>query len=128
MFRKEVIPMNRIALIRHLFGPAFRLYAQPEGASEEPPAKTPTGQEVAAALFKAGCSAVVTWGDTSITARCPDGSVIAASCSHAGWLITGGPLNLLSYGVRDAEALERFPDVLASVRAHAHSLGFTPNG
>lgn len=117
--------MNRSDLIRHLFGPAFRLYAPPVEQTEEATVRTiPTGQEVAATLFKAGCSAVVAWSDTSITARCPDGSVIAASRSHAGWLITGGPLNLLSYGVRDSETLERFPAVLASVRAHARTLGF----
>lgn len=117
--------MNRSDLIRHLFGPAFRLYAPPLEEIEEATAGTiPTGQEVAATLFKAECSAVVAWNDISITARCPDGSVIAAARSHAGWLITGGPLNLLSYGVRDAETLGRFPAVMASVRAHARTLGF----
>jgi hypothetical protein len=114
--------MNRADLIRHLFGPAFRLYSPPCEAEEVEATVIPTGQEVAAALFKAGCSAVVSWNEVRITGRCAGGEPIAASRSHAGWLLTGGPRSLLSYGVRDAGSLERFPEVLASVRAHAEAL------
>lgn len=114
--------MNRADLIRHLFGPAFRLYSPPCETPEVESTVIPTGQEVAAALFKAGCFCVVTWNENSVTGRCAGGEAIAAARSHAGWLLTGGPLNLLSYGARDTDALGRFPGVLASVRAHVASL------
>lgn len=81
----------------------------------------PSAQDVSAALIRAGCESAIVWTERAVVGYHKAGDVMAQGTA-SGWLLTGGPLDLLSYGAPDASALERFPDVLASVVAHARHL------
>jgi hypothetical protein len=81
----------------------------------------PSAQEISAALIRAGCESAIIWTERGVVGYHKEGDILAQG-SPGGWLLTGGPRNLLNYGVPDASALERFPDVLASIQAHARTL------
>jgi hypothetical protein len=109
---------------RHPCGPNFRIYTEPSmpapdlEVKREPP---PSSHEVRLALLHVGCVSV---GRTArgIAGCHPNGYLINATESPGGWLLTGGPYELLNYGVPDSAALERFPEVLASINEHARTL------
>lgn len=109
---------------RHPFGTTFYIYAQPmptapdlEVHRESPPSI----REVRLVLLSVGCS-VVGKTSTGLCGTHTEGYSILAQGTPGGWLLTGGPHDLLNYGVPDASALERFPDVFASVQGHARTL------
>jgi len=87
--------------------------------THEPP---PSRQEVSAALLRCGCNSAIAWTEDVIVGVHEDGSRIKAERTRNGWLLTGGPLALLNYGVPGISALERFPSVLASIQEHARLL------
>lgn len=114
---------SRIDHARHPCGANFRIYSEPPVPTPdlERVRTPPSVQDVGQALMKAGCP------ERWVTERWVqgfhrDGYTIHAQRSAGGWLLTGGPHNLLNYGAPDADALERFPDVLASIQEHARYL------
>jgi hypothetical protein len=108
---------------RHPCGPTMRIYREGEAPDlERVRDEPPSAQAVSSALFHAGCTAAVMHTENVLVARHEDGSTIKAQRSPGGWLLTGGPMDLLNYGVPDASALERFPNVLASIQEHARTL------
>jgi hypothetical protein len=115
---------SRIEHTRHPFGSTMRIFDSSEGVPHlEPEAQEPPSQqEVFACLFRVGCISVAQPKQGVIHARHSEGYTIKAHRSPGGWLLTGGPMDLLNYGVPSKDALERFPDTLASVQAHAESV------
>lgn len=109
---------------RHPCGPNFRIYTQSEmpapdlEVKREPP---PSASDLRIVLHSVGCEVV---GRTSqgLYAAHRDGYSIHALRTPGGFLLTGGPHELLNYGVPDAAALERFPGVLASIEEHARTI------
>jgi hypothetical protein len=110
------------------FGPTMRIFKEGEAPDLEPVREEPpSAQEVSAALIQSGCTSALAWTENVIVGHHEDGSTIKASRAPGGWLLTGGPRDLLNYGVPDAAALERFPSVLASVQEHARNMR-SPDG
>jgi hypothetical protein len=116
---------TRVEHARHPFGPTMRIYTEPTGEApdlervrEEPPFL----EAISSLLFSAGCVSVAVKHSThTLTGHHKAGDILAQR-SPSGWLLTGGPYNLLNYGVPDIAALERFPSVLASIQEHARTL------